>query len=179
MTIRTTLSAAIMALTLATATFAADLTPAEQSGLQTRIDNFERAFQSGDMVGVIGVIPPRIVAEMSGDFGMTPDALRSAMVTATEQAMASVTIVSYAMDLPGADIGKTGSGRTYALIPTRTVMQASGQKMQSDTRTLGFADEDGWHLVRIDDANQVQMLIRAYPDFKGVSFPSGTMKVIE
>lgn len=176
---KTTAAATLAALLITAPASARDLTAEDRAALDQRIDTFEASFERKDLSGVFSVIPPKIVAVMSEQFGMEPDQLRTAMAQAMEQAMASVTIVAYSMEPENADQAVTASGRPYLLIPTSTVMQVEGNKIQANSKTLAFADDGVWYLVRIDDAQQVQFLTAAYPEFKGVDFPSGSVKMLE
>lgn len=180
MTLKTTLTTAAIALTLMGGiAFAKDLSAADKGALETRIEGFEQAFKTNNMDVVIGVVPPKIIAMIATKTGQDPDDLRKAMIKATKAGMAAVTIVSYDMALENATFAETSAGRGYALIPTETVMTVNEDTMQSNTQTLGFADEGVWYLVRIDDLQQVQLLTEVYPEFSGIDFPAGTMKMVK
>lgn len=158
---------------------ARDLTAADKQALEARIAQFEQSFASGDLQAVSSAVPPKLLASMADEFGMDPADLTEAMTQAMEAAMASVTLNSYEMSMDRATSGVTSAGRAYMLVPTTTVMTVEGRKMEATSETLAFADEDIWYLVRIDDARQVQFLTRAYPEFEGVDFPKGSIKVLE
>ena len=175
-----TFAALSLALILNLAPLSADeLSSADKQALTTRIIEFEQDFQSGDLQAVSSAVPPKLMATMADQFGMEPAALSKAMTQAMETAMASVTLNSYAMSVDRATSGVTSAGRTYMLVPTTTVMTVEGRKMEATSETLAFADDGIWYLVRIDDAQQVQFLTRAYPEFKGVAFPKGSLKILE
>lgn len=169
-----------LALTLNLAPLSArDLSTADKQALEARIAQFEQSFASGDLQAVTTAVPPKLLASMADEFGMEPAKLTEVMAQAMERAMASVTLDFYEMALDRATPGVTTAGRTYMLVPTKTVMTVEGRKMEATSETLAFADEDIWYLVRIDDARQVQFLTRAYPEFEGVDFPKGSIKVLE
>lgn len=175
-----TLSAAFVALALGTSfAHAADITAPELTALKARITAFDQAVETNDVDAIESVVPPRLIASMAQQFGRDPDDLKADMRDAMARAMSQVTVVSYNMALDQATFNETPQGRAFALIPSRIVMKVDGTTMQGDNHTLAFADEGAWYLVRIDDANQVRFLVKAYPEFKDVAFPSGTMAVIE
>jgi hypothetical protein len=83
------------------------------------------------------------------------------------------------MSLDSAEFLTTPTGRVYGLIPTQTVVQTpGGTQLQSNNQTLTLEDGGIWYLIRIDDAQQIELMRELYPDFKDVSFPKGTSKVI-
>ena len=162
-------------LLLAAPALARDLTPAEQAGLQARIDSFEAAFEQGDIDAVFTVIPPGILATTAETYEITEAQVLAAMKEALTEAMKSAAIEEYRIDLASATIGETAAGRVYVLIPTTAYIRLDGQDetRRSDTVTLAFQDGDAWYLVRIDDVQQVGILETAYPDFEGVDFSEG------
>ena len=175
-----TLTKVLCALALsAHVAIAAPLTADDQAALTARIDSFRQTFESGDLSKIGDVIPPKILAVMAEQFGMPAPELLDAMSAAMEHAMQNVTIDGYSMDQGAAASAETTSGRTYLLIPTQTLMTVDGAtQIESNTQTLAFADEGVWYLLRIDDAQQIHFLTRAYPEFSGINFPAGTVAVV-
>jgi len=156
------------------------LTTAQSAALETRIAGFEAAFAKRDMAEVSSVIPPRVLAVMAEQFGIEPALLKAALADAMQQVMQNVTVDAYDMDVDGAVMAETSAGRTYLLIPTTTEMTVDGNtRIEARSQTLAFADKDVWYLVRIDEAQQVQFLTRAYPEFTGIDFPSGSTKILQ
>ncbi|KZY34585.1 hypothetical protein A3731_18710 [Roseovarius sp. HI0049] len=174
MTLRLLPTLAAFLLLLAAPATARDLTPAEQTGLENRIDSFELAFEEGDMGAVLTVVPPKVIATTAEAYGMTEAQVLAAMEQAMTNAMAAVTVEDYEMKLDAATTGETASGRVYVLIPTTTLIRVGEQgATRSDTVTLAFPDDGAWYLVRIDDAEQVRSLTAAYPEFDGVDLSDG------
>lgn len=173
-------SLCLLVLTLSvTSLLARDLSAAEMGALKTRIAQFGKAVETKDVEAIESVVPPKLLASMAEQYGMPVAQLKQSMQQAMENAMSQVTVVSYEMSTDKAVFAQTSAGRPYALIPSRIVMKVDDSTMQGDNKTLAFADDGVWYLVRIDDANQVRFLTRAYPEFKGIDFPAGTMKMIE
>lgn len=175
--IRTTLAAAIVFLAACAAPY--DLPADDRAAIAQRISNFERAFVSGNTTDVINVIPPRLIAAIAAEGGVSEKELRREMAKLTREVSAKIEIVSFDMALDQATFQTTPSGRPYGLIPTQTVVQApGGQKLQSDNNTLALEDAGTWYLIRIDEGRQFELMREAYPEFQGVKFPKGTTKVI-
>lgn len=174
------LAAGLVAVTLSISPLSArDLSASDMTALDARIALFDKAIETNDFEAIGSVVPPKLIAAMAEQFGMEPAQLTASMHQAMENAMSQVTVMSYAMDTSSATVSETSAGRPYALIPSTIVMKVDNSTMQGDNKTLAFADEGVWYLVRIDDANQVRFLTLAYPEFKGIDFPAGTLKVIE
>jgi hypothetical protein len=149
------------------------LPPQDRAAIAARIAGFERSFVSGDTAGVIDVVPPRIISAIAQENGVSVNDLRRDMITLTREATRDVKVVSFGMALDRATFRTTPSGRPYGLIPTQTVVQSKGGvDLQSNTSTLTLEDGGTWHLIRIDDARQVNLMRRVYPDFQDVQFPA-------
>lgn len=161
-------------LVMAAPATARDLTPAEQAGLQDRIDSFEQAFEQGDMDEIFSVIPPGILANATERYGMSEEEVLTTLKDTLAKAMEAATVEDYEIDLASATTGETSAGRVYVLIPTTTVIAFDDEtSATSDTQTLAFAEDGRWYLVRIDEAQQITSLKGAYPEFESVTFTEG------
>jgi hypothetical protein len=54
----------------------------------------------------------------------------------------------------------------------------AGGKIKATSSTLGLLDEETWYLVRVEDAQQVEILKEVYPAFADVEFPTGSMEPV-
>jgi len=171
------LAAFALVLALAGAASAQGLTDAEKQALSARVESFDAAMKASDMTAVMGVVPPKVLDKIAATYNVSVDELLAAMQQQMDEAMKSVTIVSFGMDLEAAEYVPLADGSTYALIPTETVIdlgEAAGGKMKASSMTLGLKDGDAWYLVRVDDPAQVAMLKEIYPAFVSVEFPPST-----
>lgn len=172
-------------LLLATALFVAacaapyTLPANDRADIAKRIASFERAFVANNTTEIVNVVPPRMIAAIAQEAGVSEKLLRSEMAKLTREATRNVKVISFGMSLKTAKFLTTPTGRVYGLIPTQTVVQTpAGRKLQSNNQTLTLEDGGKWYLIRIDDARQIELMRKVYPDFKGVTFPKGSSKVI-
>ena len=171
----------VLAATLFLAACAAPYTlpPEDRAAITARSASFERAFVNNNTTEIINVIPPHMITAIAAKGGVPEADLRREMAKATREATRRIEVVSFGMALDRARFLTTHSGRPYGLIPTQTVIKApNGQTLQSNNTTLTLQDGGAWHLIRIDEARQIELLREVYPDFDGVTFPEGTSKVI-
>jgi hypothetical protein len=173
------LLAATALLVVACTTTAYTLPPEDRAAIATRVAGFEWAFVNNDTTEIVNVVPPRIISTIAEDSGVPEALLRSEMAKLTREATRDVKVLSFGMSLDNAEFLTTPSGRPYGLIPTQTVVQMQdGQKLQSDTHTLTLEDGGAWHLIRIDEPRQIEIMREVYPDFENVTFPQGSAKVV-
>jgi hypothetical protein len=156
------------------------VTDAEMAALEDRIATFDAAMRDGDHATVITVIPPPVLQRIADDAQVPVDELEAALVEQMEQVLASVTLVSFGMDLDAAVFDELADGTPYLLIPTETVMEAEGLgRLKVNSHTLGMLDGGAWYLVRTGDVAMVGIFRQVYPQFTGVEFPADTTTPLE
>ena len=167
----------VLALTLPV--FAQELDDAQRAALVARIESFDAAMKASDMSGVLGVVPPKMLEKIAAANSVTVEQLIAATQDQINEALKSMTIVSFGMDLEAAQFVALADGTPYALIPTETLMDlGEGGKYRAKSSTLGLLDGETWYLVRIEDPQQVALLKEVYPGFADVAFPTGSMEPV-
>lgn len=168
----------VLALTLPV--FAQELDDAQKAALAARIESFDAAMKASDMSGVLGVVPPKMLEKIAAANSVTVEQLIAATQDQINEALKSMTIVSFGMDLEAAQYVALADGTPYALIPTETLMDLgeAGGKYRAKSSTLGLLDGETWYLVRIEDPQQVALLKEVYPGFADVVFPTGSMEPV-
>ncbi|MEH6644684.1 hypothetical protein [Sulfitobacter sp.] len=76
---------------------------------------------------------------------------------------------------------KGNTAEAINVVPPRmiaVIAQQGGTKLQLDNTMLTLEEGGEWHLARIDEDRQIDLMRRVYPDFKDVTFPKSTSKVI-
>ena len=124
------------------------------------------------------VIPPRMLEHIAVRAGVGVDKLRSVIVEQMADLVEQVTLHSFGMDLTKAENRELADGTPYVLIPTETVMSMDGSKMAMRSHTLALLDGGVWHLVRISEAHQLEILRQVYPEYVDVEFPRGSMEAL-
>lgn len=158
---------------------ARDFTDAEKSALKGQIERFDAALTGSDFKSVGETIPPKVLEAIAAKAGISMDQLRAALAVQMQMALASVKLVEFDMDVDGAEYRQTGDGTPYVLVPTRTLMETQGQKVEALSHTLALMDGGQWYLLRVSDAQQVDILREVYPSFAGEELPSGSMLPVQ
>jgi hypothetical protein len=170
---------ALLALSLLLPASARDVTEGEKGALAETIASFDAAMRSGDMARLMDTIPPSILDAMATQNNLTIEQLRAMMAQQMRDAMQSVLLVSFGMDVGEARYAELADGMPYALIPTETVMEIPGSgKIKAVSETLGLIEAGAWYLLRVDPT-QLPLLIQIYPGFADVEFAPGTMEAVE
>ncbi|MDR6103361.1 hypothetical protein QE369_003558 [Agrobacterium larrymoorei] len=94
-------------------------------------------------------------------------------------ALASVKLLDFDMDFDRATYKQAPDRMPFVLIPSRSLMETKGQKIEAKTATLALIDDGTWYMVRIDDAQQINIVRAVYPSLATVEFPEGTMEAVQ
>ena len=158
---------------------AAELTADQQAGLEARVASFDTAMRVSDMAGILGVIPPAVLDQIASDHNVTTEALIASAQEQIDEALKSITLESFSMDLAAAEAADLADGSTYVMIPTETVMVlGEATKMRSASQTLALMDGGTWYLMSVDDPAQIDVLRKVYPAFDDVEFAAPTMEQV-
>jgi hypothetical protein len=174
---RSATAALVLAALALAPVMAREVTEDEQAALEETIASFDEATRAMDMETVLGHLPPTMLAAMAKQFGLEVEALTAAMVEQSTEAMKSVTLVEFGMDMDAAKYEEDAAGEPYVLIPTTTVVDAGAGKMRAVSDTLAILEEGEWYLLRVDPS-QVDLLKQAYPNLADVTFDPGTMEAV-
>ncbi len=158
---------------------ARDFSEAEKAALEQKIERFDAALTGSDFKTVGDTIPPKVLEAIAAKAGISVEQLRAALTVQMQMALASVKLVEFDMSFEKAEFLQTGDGTPYVLVPTRTLMETGGQKIEALSHTLALIDGSEWYLLRVSDAPQVAILREVYPSFAEVDLPGGTMQPVQ
>ena len=178
--IRNVVLALALAAALATPALARQFTDDEKQGLADAVQKFDAAMKGNDFGTVIDAsISPKLLAAMARTYSVPADQLKTLVIQQMQQAMQTVKIDSYGMDVTKADYEEAADGTPYALIPSDVVMEIGANKTKSSGATLAIIDDGKWYLLNVGQKEQVGMLKSVYPSFADVTFPEAKMEAVQ
>jgi hypothetical protein len=176
---RKLLIAAFLLLFAAAPVMARQVSEAEANSLAATVASFDAAMHASDYETVANTIPPRVLEHIAKAAGVDVAVLRVIVVEQMKAALAEVKLLSFGMDLAAAEHRELPNGEPFVLIPTETVMDAGeGGKVRATSQTLALLDGGAWYLLRVADAQQVEIMRQVYPEFANVEFPTGSTEVV-
>ncbi|GAA2849191.1 hypothetical protein EDC40_101225 [Aminobacter aminovorans] len=173
------LSVCLMLMVCAAA-LARPVTETERQALEKQIASFSRALETKAYDDIADVTPPRLVDHLAKTAQMEPGELRRAMVEQMKVALAAVRIESFSFDMAKAEYRELSGGHPYALVPTELIaVDPNGVRTRFRSQTLALLDGNSWYLIRLQEAQHLLLLQKAYPEFTGVEFPRGSMELLK
>src|SRR5690606_19311920 len=101
------------------------------------------------------------------------------MTATIAELMASVTALSFDMDLAAARYGALSDGMPYARIPSETYVEIDGQAARAVSETLAILEDGEWCLVATDGEEQMTLIRIVYPLFAEVDLIEPEFELIE
>jgi len=179
-TLKSTVLALALAATLAAPALARQFTDAEKQGLADAVQKFDVAMKANDFGTVVDTsVPPKLLAAMASGANLPVDQLKTLVIQQMTQAMQTVKIDSYGMDLGNAAYEEAKDGTPYVLVPSQVVMEIAGKKTKATAPTLAIIDDGKWYLLNVGQPTQVGTLKSVYPSFADVTFPQGKMEPVQ
>ncbi|MEL6318182.1 MAG: hypothetical protein AAFR16_11155 [Pseudomonadota bacterium] len=170
-------------MTLAAVLGAADLaaaravSAAERQALAARVAAFQAAGRAGDFKALVDFAPPRVTERLAARAGTSVPELRARLSAAMAATFRVVTLESLRMDMRRARYLQAGGGAPYALIPTETITSfPDGARVLARSETVALLDGGVWCLIRVEDPDRARLLREAYPAFREVRFPPGSVR---
>lgn len=151
---------------------------ADRASLLNTVETFEAAMGEGDFDTVMSLVPEKVFRQMADELEVTPERLSSLVVKQMKVVLADVKILEFDMQTSGFEIEETTHGVAYVFLPTRTVVDVQGAKVEAKSHTLALRDGKEWRLVRVEDTAQLKVLRDVYPGFTDVEFPPGSVKLL-
>ena len=72
-------------------------------------------------------------------------------------------IIENTYDFENVKVGKTETGRNYAIIPTKVTIIYNGQKINGEGKTMAFEDGNKWYIINYEKEYMI-FLKDVYPD---------------
>ena len=117
--LKNTVLALAVAATLITPVLAREFTDDEKAGLADAIEKFDASMKASDFNAVVEAsISPKLMTAMATTYKVQEDQLKTLVIQQMTQAMQTVKIDSYGMDVTKADYEEAKVGTPYALVPS-------------------------------------------------------------
>lgn len=150
----------------------------DHAALMETVAAFKIAMGVGDIDTVMSLVPEKVFGQMANEMELTPEHLTSLVVEQMKTVLADVNIVEFDMQTTELSIEETSNGIAYVFLPTRTVVDVQGTKVEAKSHTLALRDGKEWRLVRVEDSIQLRVLRDVYPGFAEIKFPKNTIKLL-
>jgi ketosteroid isomerase-like protein len=143
----------------------------DRAAVQAVTQSFAQNLRAKNFEGVLNAMPPKILNYMSQQTGIPANELAGTLARQMSVFMGDVTVERFNMNMNRMATGTTNDGIDFAFIPTRTTVKGPEGRQTTNTQTLALQDGGQWYLVRIEQAQQYEIVKAVYPGFANVRLP--------
>lgn len=150
---------------------AQDLTEQDREAIEVMTEASMAATERGDVWTALDLVPPPIAERQAKAIGMSVPEATDALQAYLDEVREGVTLVSYELFTDQIAEGVTAGGRSYALIPDKTVMDLGDRLWTQESTAVALEDGAPWYPFPVPDEENVALLRSTHPDFEDVDFP--------
>ena len=173
----------MLSLAAAAPSFARPMEGSEARKMQTSVDVYLRSIGRGEADRVVAALPPRIKNIFAGSAGIEAGKLDGVLIEQTKALLEAAEFDDFAADYSNVDATDSvladGSRVTWTVVPTQFTVKTAGGKVLNRQPLLVLNEAGQWYMMRIEGAQQQELVSIAYPFLKGVSFPAASSAPVQ
>lgn len=147
----------------------------EQRKMESAVNGYLRAIDQGEASKVVAALPPRIKNIFAGSAGIEASQLDRTLTQQTETMLKSADFSDFKADFSRVDaqdaVLSDGTKVTWVIVPTSFAAKTSAGKSVNQQPLLALNEGKDWYMMRVEGAQQKQLVSLAYPFLKDVTFP--------
>ncbi len=128
---------------------------------------------------LVFMMPMKFSKTLASSAGVSVAGLSIAVQQQMKAVFSQAELEMFEFDEKNMVVGQSETQRSYALIPTKTVIKYSNNSEETNSTTLAFVEGDRWSLISIDTAPEAELLRELYPDLANIEFPETTVKILD
>ncbi|GAA4223527.1 hypothetical protein GGQ68_000721 [Sagittula marina] len=136
--------------------------------LTGRVTSLEGEIENGDLAATLDYMPPALLSHLGGLAGTDATGFKEMLRTQITDVVTAGDLqgATYDVELDGAEVAQTDTGRAYALLEAVSAFPGLGVP-EMRTGMVALMDDETWYLVRLETPMHGAMLAEVYPDLAG------------
>ena len=133
--------------------------------IEAKVKENEKYIENGEHEHLFDLFPEKVASHVGKTNGITEKEFKDGVISYWIEEYKDIKLIMV-RDFSKARVDQTFAGRTYAIVPLSSHLEADGKKTEaSKMETLIFEDEGKWYMVNIDKTS-IPVLKEVYPDLK-------------
>ncbi|MEI4471780.1 hypothetical protein [Frigidibacter sp. MR17.24] len=176
--------ATALALTIATLAPASarPMAGGEARKMQTAVNVYLGAIDRGEADRVVAALPPRIKNIFAGSAGIEAGQLDRTLTAQTAALLKSANFSDFNANFTGVEatdsVLSDGTTVTWVIVPTSFKAATAKGKTLNEQPLLAVNEGGSWYMMRVEGAQQKQLVSIAYPFLQNVSFPQSRVSPV-
>ncbi|MEI4485232.1 hypothetical protein V8J36_03450 [Frigidibacter sp. MR17.14] len=147
----------------------------EARKMETAVNVYLGAIGRGEADRVVGALPPRIKNIFAGSAGIEAGQLERTLTAQTAALLKAAKFANFSADFAGVEATDSvltdGSKVTWVIVPTSFTAATAKGKTLNEQPLLAVNENGQWYMMRVEGAQQKQLVSIAYPFLQNVTFP--------
>ena len=135
--------------------------------IKTRLDRIAKAMEAGDFMAGMSGGPEKYFKYQADKASISVEQLKEMSKKMFDNFTKGVKVTQNSYDFENVKVGRTETGRSYAIIPTTVAMEVNGQTIETKGKSMAFEDENKWYIINFDK-DFIFFLKGVYPDLAEV-----------
>mgnify|MGYP000972243305 CR=1 FL=1 len=135
--------------------------------IKTRLDRIAKAMEAGDFMAGMSEVPEKYFKYQADKVSISVEQLKEMSKKMFDNFTKGVKVTQNSYDFENVKVGRTETGRSYAIIPTTVAMEVNGQTIETKGKSMAFEDENKWYIINFDK-DFIFFLKGVYPDLAEV-----------
>ena len=135
--------------------------------IKTRLDRIAKAMEAGDFMAGMSEVPEKYFKYQADKASISVEQLKEMSKKMFDNFTKGVKITHNSYDFENVKVGRTETGRSYAIIPTTVAMEVNGQVIETKGKSMAFEDENKWYIINFDK-DFIFFIKGVYPDLAEV-----------
>ena len=128
--------------------------------IKARLDKVSKAMEAGNFMAGMNEVPEKYLKYQADKASISVEQLK-------EMSTKGMKVTKNSYDIENAKVGRTETGRNYAIIPTTVAMEVNGQVVETKGKSMAFEDENKWYIINFDK-DFIFFIKGVYPDLAEV-----------
>ena len=124
--------------------------------IKIRLNKISKDLVAGNYKASFDEMPEKFLTYLAKKGSMSVNELKNITIK-------TMRIIENTYDFENVKVGKTETGRNYAIIPTKVTILYDGQKISGEGKTMAFEDGNKWYIINYEKEYMI-FLKDVYPD---------------
>ena len=138
-----------------------------KSEIKARLDKISKAMEAGDFMAGMNEVPEKYLKYQADKASISVEQLKEMSKKLFNNLTKGMKVTKNSYDIENAKVGRTETGRNYAIIPTTVAMEVNGQVVETKAKSMAFEDENKWYIINFDK-DFIFFIKGVYPDLAEV-----------
>lgn len=131
--------------------------------IKIRLNKISKDLVAGNYKASFDEMPEKFLTYLAKKGSMSVNELKNITIKTMSKLTDNMKIIENTYDFENVEVGKTETGRNYAIIPTKVTIIYNGQKINGEGKTMTFEDGNKWYIINYEKEYMI-FLKDVYPD---------------